>query len=121
MQATETAGRFSLFSESAPDDWLDELLGLAAAARELPGSRNAKTMHASSLFRKITEGKLRAVRCGRRLVTSRRWIREWMQREMEQYSKDRGIGQPTPRTSAAGDRAALAAAKSVGYPLSRQS
>jgi hypothetical protein len=105
-------------SNTAPDHWLDELLKLAAAAREMPGSRKARSMHPSALFRKIQEGKLQAVKCGRSLMTTRRWLREMLLREMNAYSDQRGINAPVKvRSKSALDRAADAAAKRLGVTI----
>ena len=89
------APTFTLLSADAPDTWLDELIGLAQAARELPGSRGKKNLHPSAVLRFAQAGKLRTVKCGRRLLTTRRWLREML-----------GVGAAPvpPRTKLQGDR-----------------
>jgi len=118
MHAMAKGRPYTLLSENAPDEWLDEPLNLAAAGREMPGSRNANSMHPSAVFRKIVQGKLRAVKCGRKLMTTRRWLREMLHREMDAYASERGIQAPAKiRSAFARDRAARQAAKRLGVEI----
>lgn len=53
----------------------DDLLPLTEAARLLPSSRRGKRLHASTLYRWVREGRLRAWRIGRYWFVSAREVR----------------------------------------------
>lgn len=121
MTVVASVMTYSLLSEMAPDAWLDELLRLGEAAREIPGARGAKSVSPSALFRKIQASKLRAVKCGRTLMTTRRWLRDMLLAEMTSYRAERGIeATSSPRSKSAGDRAAEQAAARAQLLIGRK-
>lgn len=114
--ATASAVRegLMLLSPDAPSWWLDELIGLAKAARELPGTRGSQHMHPSAILRLIQANRLRAVKCGRRFLTCRRWLLEMLQRDAGAHAQ---AGTLSARTKLQGDKAADAAARRQGYEI----
>jgi hypothetical protein len=105
-----TAKKLPLLTENPPQAWLDELLNPAKAGRELPGGRGTSCASPSYIVRKINSGDLQFVKVGRRLFTTRRYLRAMIAGEAAEFSQRKRIShRPCVRTVTAGDRAADAA------------
>lgn len=105
-----SAVKLPLMTDNPPQTWLDELLAPPKAGRELPGARGASCASPSYIVRKINDGDLRFVRMGRRLYTTRRYLREMVEREAAEFAAKKGINtRPAIRSQTSGDTAADAA------------
>jgi hypothetical protein len=107
MSATTVA--LMLFADLS-DAELDQLLNMAKSGQQFPGTRGAKFRSPSWMARQCLSGRCRFVQLGRALYTTRRWLREFAEREAERSLAERGVNRPSlARTSSRGDSAADAA------------